>query len=74
MLHRDNNANLVRGSYCGRYRKRLPDRLQGVALSRHFPLAEEHDRSMARHHLRRIGSMPSDARSGKVEAVLGQRG
>ena len=74
MLHRDENANLVRGSYCGQYRKRLLNRPQGVAFSHRFRFAEEHGRSVPRHHLRRIGSMPSDACSGEVEAVLGQRG
>ena len=74
MLHRNDNANLVRGSYCGLYRKRLPDRPQRMALSYHLPFAEEHGIGMARHHLRRVGSVPSYTRSGEVEAVLGQYG
>jgi hypothetical protein len=74
MLHRNDNANLVRRSYCGQYRKRLPDRPQRRAFGHHLPFAEEHGRSMARHHLRRVGSAPSYTGSGEVEAVLGQYG
>ena len=71
MLHRDDNADLVRGSYCGQYRRRLPDRPQRMAFSHHFLFAEEHGIGVARHHLRRVGSAPSYTRSGEVEAVLG---
>jgi hypothetical protein len=74
MLHRNDNANLVRGSYCGQYGKRLPDGSQRAVFSHHLRFAEEHGRSMARHHLRRVGSAPSYTRSGEVEAVLGQYG
>lgn len=72
MLHRNDNANLVRGSYCGQYWKRLPDRAQRAAFIHHLRFAEEHGRRMARHHLRRVRSMSRDARLRKVETVLGQ--
>lgn len=52
MLHRDHNANLVRGNYWGEYRKRLPDRRQTTAFGHHSPIAKEHGRSVSRHHLR----------------------
>ena len=74
MLHRNDNANLVRGSYCGQYRKCLADRPQRAVFSHHLCFAEEHGRSMARHHLRRVGSAPSYTGPGEVEAVLGQHG
>lgn len=74
MLRRNDNANLFRWSYCGQHRKRLPDRPQRAGFSNHLRFAEEHGRSMARHHLRRVGSAPSYTRSGEVEAVLGEYG
>ncbi len=74
MLHRNHNANLACGSCCSRYRKRVPDRRWWAGLGDGFLFTEEYHGGMARHHLRRIGSMPSNARSGEVEAVFGQRG
>ncbi len=74
MLHRNHNANLACGSCCSRYRKGVQDRRWWTGLGDGFLLAEEYHGGLARHHLRRIGSMPSDARSGEVEAVFGQRG
>ena len=73
MLHRKHNANRARGSYGCRYRKRVPYQLQRrVGLGDRLPFAEGHNESMAWHHLRRIGCVPSDACSGEVEAVLRQ--
>ncbi len=74
MLHRNHNADFACRSCCSRYRKRVPDRRWWAGLGDGFLFTEEHDGGLARHHLRRIGSMPSDARSGEVEAVFGQRG
>lgn len=72
MLHRDDNANLIRGSYCGQYRKRLPERRQRAAFGHDLPFTKEHGGSLGRHHLRRVGSVPGDARLGEVKTVLGQ--
>ena len=72
MLHRDDNANLFRGSYCGQYRKCLPGRRQRAAFGHDLPFTKEHGGSLGRHHLRRVGSVSSYARLGEVEAVLGQ--
>ncbi len=74
MLHRNHNANLACGSRCSRYRKRVLDQRWWAGLGDGFLFTDEHHKSLARHHLRRIGSVASDARPGEVEAVFGQRG
>jgi len=74
MLHRNHDANLACGSCCSLYRERVLNRRWRAGLDDGFLPTDEYYGGVPRHHLRRIGSMPSDARSGEVEAVFGQRG